>query len=539
MCMRGIYVTRRIVMVGGGAIGGITGTYMAEAGHDVTIYDVDSEHVQAIQENGLHIDGVRGEKDFSVAVTDSLEGTYDLAFLAVKGPHTEEALNALLPHLSDDAPVVSLQNGINEEYIAGRVGEGRTIGAVTGWGGTNKGPGHLAQTSEGKFIVGRLDGRMTPELEEIQELLSCCTETETTGNIWGHLWTKLLINAAITGLGVCFGVKLHRLVHDERLAPLMAGLTSELVSVAQHAGVTLEKFEDALDPNLLRIDTLDDYRRVIAIMRIAAEKHRALKSSMWQDIEKGRRTEIRHINGYLEEKAQELGIPTPVNGLTIQVVEEIEAGERQPSYDNAETFYRELRIPAAWRQYDIEEDAFSDLALYHLPTGYHHEQAAQLAGVHAIGLSSAFATGLRRLTESLIGKLFVRKSAWDISNAVLTRFLEEMRKKYARTVSDIYGLDGDKSSDLACLAVSLFNHLDVEYTPQQLGDDVSRLSRDGAAGCPYLEAALKVDVADAVDFPVCRHLFSGMAEEMGDMTATCTAARCTGDDGCTFLFRRK
>ncbi|HEC81541.1 MAG TPA: 2-dehydropantoate 2-reductase, partial [Thermoplasmatales archaeon] len=357
----------KILFVGGGGIGGITAAHMSEKGYNVTLYDIDEQHVKKIQKDGLFIDGVKGKKTVHLNATTKLEGNFDIVFLAVKSQHTKTALENVLPYLKKDAPVVSLQNSINEELIAEKIGVDRTIGAVIGWGATNIAPGHLRQTTKGNFVIGRLDGRITPQLKEIKKMLESLTTVEITTNIMGHLWTKLIINCINAPLGAIFGVELKNMVTNKKTLPIMAALADELVRFLEYLDVKPENFENMLTVDFFKIDTLNDYKRVVMVLQTAGKQRGDLKSTMLQDIEKGRKTEIDYINGYVEKKAKKLGVATPVNGVVINMVKEIEAGKRKPSLKNADDLYKRVRIPKAWKDYDFEKDKYAEFTIFNLP----------------------------------------------------------------------------------------------------------------------------------------------------------------------------
>ena len=123
----------RILIWGAGAIGGTVGAFLVRAGYDVTFVDLVVEHVAAIRDpdRGLQLTGpVEQLRVSAPAYTPAeLAGTWPLVFLCVKGQHTEAAARALLPHLAADGTVLSLQNGLCEDIIAGVVGRERTVGA--------------------------------------------------------------------------------------------------------------------------------------------------------------------------------------------------------------------------------------------------------------------------------------------------------------------------------------------------------------------------------------------------------------------------
>jgi 2-dehydropantoate 2-reductase len=507
--------TKKIVVVGGGGIGGITAAYLKDASFDVTLYDIDEAHVEHINKNGLVIDGVRGKKTVMLPAVTSLTGTFDIFFLSVKSLHTVDALNTIKDHMNSSSVVVSLQNGINEEIISEKISEKQTIGCVVGWGATNLGPGHLSQTSKGKFIIGRLDGTVDPQLEDVKNILDQVTETVITDNILGHLWSKLLINCCIATIGVCFAADVKKLVSNQKMIPIMVGLTEELVRVAEYAEIRLEKFEDVLDMGLFRINDFDDYKRAVAIMKLAGRQHKGIKSSMWQDVEKGRRTEIDYINGYVERKAIELGISTPMNKALIQLVKDIEQGKRSPSEENVEVFYENVRIPQKWIQYDIDADPYVDLALFNLPSNYKHEQLAKVNGLQVVGLLTAFSKAFEKLTNSVIGKLFVRKSAWELVNLVLSKYIEQLGEKFARNVMQSFSIEEKDAASI----VQIYSFF---LTMQHIPYEVMKLTKEGSTlfipkdGDPYVDAAKLLNVTEKIETPITIQLLKAMVPAVND-----------------------
>src|SRR4051794_28175746 len=128
---------KRIAFIGAGAVGGYVGGHLAGNGHDVTLIDPWPEHVEAIRSRGLELYGVTPEERRTVqAKTMHLtevqglakEKPIDIAFVSVKSYDTEWATMLIRPYLAPEGFVVSLQNCINEERIAGIVGWGKTLG---------------------------------------------------------------------------------------------------------------------------------------------------------------------------------------------------------------------------------------------------------------------------------------------------------------------------------------------------------------------------------------------------------------------------
>src|SRR5438270_865503 len=102
----------KLAVYGVGAIGGVVGAGLADAGEDVLLVDIVAEHVQAMNRSGLRIRSATGEQvvRVSAGLPDAVSGTFDLVFLAVKTQHTPAALQSIVPHLGPDSVVVSLQN---------------------------------------------------------------------------------------------------------------------------------------------------------------------------------------------------------------------------------------------------------------------------------------------------------------------------------------------------------------------------------------------------------------------------------------------
>lgn len=506
---------KKVLVVGGGAIGGVTAAHMAEAGYNITLFDIDKDHVNEINKHGLLIEGFDEKKKMHVHATSTLSDKFDIVFLSVKSPHTKKAIEMVQPHLTDETLVVSLQNGINEEEIAKMIGLHRTIGAVVGWGCTNVAPGHLKLTSEGTFNIGRLDEKITPELKEIKKMLQTYTTTTITDNIMGHLWTKLLINCAIAPVGVSFGAEVNDLVNDKKLVPIMIGLTNELITVALESNVTLEKFEDLLDVRLLQVNTFEDYKRAVTIMRMAGQKHKKIKSTIWQDIEKGRKTEIDYLNGFIERKAIEFGISTPINKALIKLVKKIEQGEKSPSDENLKDFYEQVRIPKKWREYDFTNDSFQSVHLYNLPTIQKHKQATDLNAVHVLGLSIAFSKAFEKITNSLFGKIFIRKTNWEITNLVLSSFFKEMGKKFAQKVTEGYQMKSNDASTITNIIIFYLNNLHISYSIKKIETNGAEIHifPDSDA---FTQTAKQFGIDTKISLPFFQPFFKGISKQINN-----------------------
>src|SRR5687768_14682252 len=188
---------KRIVFMGAGAVGGYVGGHIARSGEDVTLIDPWPEHIEYIKHNGLHLSGTQGEhvvrlKALHLHEVQSLFKTpVDIAFICTKSYDTEWATMLIKQYLAPDGFVVSLQNSINEERIAGIVGWGKTVGCIASTIGVsidqpaqvvrNYKPGGADYTV---FRVGEVHGRVTQRVQDLAAMLNHVDSTEVTTDLW-------------------------------------------------------------------------------------------------------------------------------------------------------------------------------------------------------------------------------------------------------------------------------------------------------------------------------------------------------------------
>lgn len=328
--------TVRTAVVGAGAIGGTTAAYLAGAGWNVELVCKHDESVARASSPGLHIFGVKGARTSPVKAVkeiSELSGPKDIVLLAVKATDCVAAARELLPYLEEDSALVSLQNGICEEALAKVVGRERVIGCVVGWGATMHGPGELEVTSEGEFVIGNLGGKPDKRLYLVREILSEVVPTRLSNNIMGELYSKLIVNSCINSLGVLTGWTLGRLLGEVRVRRIFIGLMREAMKVADSMGIKVEPAGGGkLDYyRLLEGESFFAELKRHLVIRVMGFKYRRIKSSSLQSLERGRRTEVSYLNGYICAKGRETGIATPLNDAVVGLIMEIETGTRSVS----------------------------------------------------------------------------------------------------------------------------------------------------------------------------------------------------------------
>ena len=329
----------RLAVVGAGAIGGVVAAFLARAGWDLEVVCKHQETVNQALSPGFHISGVRGEYTIplrGVKEIRDLSGHKDLVFLATKANDAMEASQALLPFLKESSAVVSLQNGICEDVLAEILGRNRVIGCVVAWGASMHGPGELEITSEGEFVIGCLDGQSKARLPLIKRILDALAPTRISENIMGELYSKLIINSCINSLGVIAGKRLGELLAMKRARLVFVAIMREAMAVAVAMGIKVEPGGGGKLDYYRFLDgggALSQMKRDLFI-RIIGFKYRRIKSSSLQSLERGRKTEIDYLNGYICARGRKHGVPTPTNDAVVRMVKEIEEGQREMTPEN-------------------------------------------------------------------------------------------------------------------------------------------------------------------------------------------------------------
>lgn len=345
-------MSKRIVVVGAGAIGGYTGGQMTRAGHDVTLIDAWPEHVEYMREHGLQLSGMTPQETYSIPVqalhiTDvqrfCRERPVDIAFICVKSYDTEWAAQLIKPYLAPDGFVVSLQNCINEERIAAIVGWGKTLGCIASLISSELyAPGHVKRTvpkggeRHTVFRVGEVHGRITPRAEEVAQLLRAADSAKVTGNLWGERWSKLVINSMRNGLSAATGLSGNQRDGAEGPRWLSIRLGSEAVRVGQALGYQLENMMGMEPETLARAGegNQDALAEIVDILTENAKKRSdEQRPSMAQDMAKGRRTETDFINGYVAARGLEIGVAAATHAKMNEIVKRVERGELAASAD--------------------------------------------------------------------------------------------------------------------------------------------------------------------------------------------------------------
>ena len=332
----------RIAIYGAGSLGTILGAYISKAGVQIELINRNKAHIEALNANGAH---VTGTVEFTQPVTaytpDQMSGEYDVVFLMTKQQHNAEVVQMLKNYLASDGVLVTFQNGLPEIQIADILGEERVLGCTVAWGATMKSPGVCELTSEPdalSFSLGSISVNRSKHFEYIKEVLEHMGTVEVEENFIGTRWSKLLINAAFSGMSAVLGCTFGEAAGPSESRKIVQALIKECIDVCRVGNIRIEPVQGKDIVKLL--DYSNSLKKALSflIIPIAIRKHAKLKASMLQDIEKGKLTEVDAINGAVSEFGKKVGFPTPINDKVVEIIHMIEQGSLKPSYDNLQYF---------------------------------------------------------------------------------------------------------------------------------------------------------------------------------------------------------
>lgn len=338
----------KAAILGCGAMGTVLGAYMTKNGCDVDLIDSYGAHVDALNQKGAHIVGT---VDFTVPVKairpEEMEGIYDVVFLFTKQTANDTVLPNLLPHLGPDSTVCTLQNGVPEPFVAKHVGEHRTVGGTVLWGATFLEPGvsELTQDlsrNDHLFEIGEMSGAITPRIQKVADLLGYMGPTAVTDSLMASRWGKLINNACMSGMSAVSGGTFGDVLNNDKARACLSYLGYEVKKCCEAMGYQLPVLLHEQTPETF---DLTDQAMFDANQKVFLDMYsdmRAAKASMLQDLEKGRQTEVRMINGYVCQVGDQVGIDTPFNDKVVEIVTKIEAKELPLSMDNVDLFPQEL-----------------------------------------------------------------------------------------------------------------------------------------------------------------------------------------------------
>lgn len=322
----------RIAVVAAGAIGSSIAADLIDAGRDVTVIDQWPAHVDAMRRDGLRV--TMPDMDLRVDVSAHhvcdlafLKPTFDIVLLCAKSQDTTWMAQLIEPYLADDGVLVGIQNSMNDETHADIVGPHRTMGCAIELSADLFTPGVVVRntTRAGTWLaIGELDGSMTPRAEAITHLLGDVSVTETTTNIAGKKWTKLVANSMTMGPFGLFGLRNWDAMRLPGMNEISVRLGRETVAVGRALGYELEP--------IFGLSAEDFAGATDDVLTTAMETlmHHVGKESQTAivvDHKKGRRSEFEYISGLVVRMGERTGIATPYNTAVTALARQIDRGD--------------------------------------------------------------------------------------------------------------------------------------------------------------------------------------------------------------------
>ncbi len=344
----------RLLVVGGGGIGGVVAAHLFRLGANVTLLTRNELTADAINQGGLVVRGDGPLGRVTASATTSLPSDtapFDFIILATQPPEVESAARAVVRHLAENGAFVCLQNGLCELRLADIAGGSRVLGAIVAWGATMVEPGVYDRTAAGGFMLGWLDGAIDERLTRLGHLLEAIGPVTLTNNLLGARWSKLALNCAVSSLGTVGGERLGPLLKHRFIRRLALELMSEVVAVARAESVVLEKVSGTIDLEWIALTAEEKSAKLgspallakHALLLAVGTRYRRLRSSMLHAIERGATPSVDFLNGEVVCRGESHGVATPVNAAIRDAIWTIANGGAKPSLAALQALYLKTR----------------------------------------------------------------------------------------------------------------------------------------------------------------------------------------------------
>lgn len=336
---------KKIAVLGAGANGAGIGADITRAGHDVVLIDQWPEHVKAMRENGIRIvmpeeTQVTRVRAYNLCDVCTFREKFDIVLLVMKAYDSRWATQLIEPYLKDDGLVAAVQNGMTTDTVASVVGPERTMGCVIEISSTMYEPGIVQRDSpppRSWFAVGSIHPATRGREKEVAELLACAGRVDIVENIQATKWMKLVSNATTLVSTGLLGMSIHDAAEIPEMRQIMLRAGEEALETGKALGhPVLPIFgmtaEDVRSSNRLVEKLLDTL--------LAGFTIKSTTTTVLQDWNKGRHSEVNELNGHVAAEAERLGRTAPVNKAITELAMKVERGELKPDPANLELLLR-------------------------------------------------------------------------------------------------------------------------------------------------------------------------------------------------------
>ena len=307
----------RIAVFGTGAVGGYFGGRLALAGEDVS-FIARGAHLAALQKDGLRITSPKGDAHLPVTATSdpAAVGPVDVVLFTVKLYDVDASAALLAPLIGPDTVVITLQNGVEAvDMVARHVGAGHVAGGVAYIVAVMDQPGHIRHTTADRLVFGETDRRMSERLQRFQDAgRKAGFIAELTTNIDVELWIKFVRLTTWSGITSATRSSMGVIRQHPELLRMMEAMIDEAMAVGRARGIA---FPDGIP---------DGTRQMVQNFPFGS------KSSMLEDLERGRRLELPWLSGAVARMGQESGIPTPTHAFVNAILKPHERGRERAAF---------------------------------------------------------------------------------------------------------------------------------------------------------------------------------------------------------------
>ena len=279
---------------------------------DLWLLDYKPDRAHYLSEQGLTLEEGSREKHCRIKATTDPQaiGPADIVFLCVKSSQVAAGLRQAAQLVQQDTLLVTMQNGIGHlELLQDKQKLPSVVLGVTAQGANLAAPGHVRHAGDGLTRIGFLNSASFSKsllLARVCNLLNFGgIETLIVDNILDYVWSKLMVNVGINALTAVHRIPNGRLLESEALKEQLAAVVREGAEIAEAMGINLTD-----DPLTMTLD----------VCRKTAQN----LSSMLQDVNNKRPTEIDSINGAIVTAGKKVGIPTPANAELVRQVKQVE-----------------------------------------------------------------------------------------------------------------------------------------------------------------------------------------------------------------------
>lgn len=300
---------RKVAVIGAGALGAVYASLLYGMDRESVFFIASGERYKRLRESGVVVNG----RTFRIPVShpDEKPDPADLVIVAVKYHQLDEAIREIESCVGKDTVIISVMNGIDSEERLGAVyGMDKVLYAIAlGIDALREG-NRVRYTTQGRILFGEaLNGALSPKVERVKDLFARAgIVCEVPADMKAVMWFKFMINVGINQASAVLRAPYGVFQTSPDARGLMEAAMREVVDLARRVKV-----------NLTEID-IEKFYPVLSTLAPDG------KTSMLQDVEAGRKTEVEMLAGEVIKLGEKYGVPTPVNRKLFRDIREIEKG---------------------------------------------------------------------------------------------------------------------------------------------------------------------------------------------------------------------